>query len=303
MTHILQEQWFDAAVEQAYVAEIGSLIETGKLDEAQSRLLSDIADLGSSLAAMCASLPSRIEIDGWDELTEIMAEYEGDPITALHLLFSNPSDLAFEDRETVFEPELDLALYSDALYRFSEADRDTLFAESQQTDQPWYGQGEDIEAYLEIKGMGAFNTALLRHKRQYHFRDQMHALDAMTGENPDLVPLLYIEFVMCALYRAVLFHQAVRAKVDTMGLPGNIPVIVSMDNMKFDISTVYIPKARVAKVAVKPVVDLNIHIKRAVLEVPAEEKAPSLRQFVAEAEAAEKPGFFKRIFGFWRKAA
>lgn len=306
MTHRLQETWFDADVEQAYITEIKSLIETGQLDAAQARLLADIADIGSSLSPMCAELPSKIVLDGWDELSEVMAEYEGEePITAVHCLFYNPPDLAFENRDTVFQPELDVALYSDANYAFSEASRDALFAEIQLPDRPWYGQGEDIEAYLELNGMGQFNTTLLRHKRQYHFRDQQHALDAMTGENPDLVPLLYIEFVMCALLRAVLYHRAIKAKVDSIGLPGNVPVIVSMDNMKFDISTVYVPKVRVQKAAVKPVADLIIPIKRAVLTVPDEEPVVSLRQKVIAQSAAneEKPGFFRRLFGFGKKAA
>jgi hypothetical protein len=306
MTHQLQKTWFDADVEQAYIAEIKSLIEAGQLDAAQTRLLADIADIGSSLSPICAELPSKIIIDGWDELSEVMAEYEGEePITAVHCLLYNGTDLAFEDRDTIFQPELDVALYSDANYAFSAANRDALFAEIQLPDRPWYGQGEDIEAYLELNGMGQFNTTLLRHKRQYHFRDQQHALDAMTGENPDLVPLLYIEFVMCALFRAVLYHHAIKQKVDSTGLPGNVPVIVSMDNMKFDISTVYVPKVRVQKAAAKPVADLIIPIKRAVLTVPDEEPVVSLRQKVIAQSAAneEKPGFFRRLFGFGKKAA
>jgi hypothetical protein len=302
MTHILQETWFDAAVEQAYVAEIRGLIEAGKLDAAQKRLLADIADLGSPLAPMCTALPGKIAIDGWDALSELINEYEGEPLTAAHFLLYNPPDLAFEDRDTVFEPQLDVALYSDEHFAFSEADRDSLFAEVQLPDRPWYGMGEDIEAYLEINGMGVFNTALLRHKRQYHFRDQQHALDAMTGENPDLVPLLYIEFVMCALLRAVLFHQAVKAQLDTLGLPGNIPAIVSMDNMKFDISTVYAPKVRVEKAAIKPVADLVIPIKRSVLPPIEEVRVVSLRRTISQ-EPEEKPGFFKRLFGFGKRAA
>jgi hypothetical protein len=302
MTHILQQSWFDADVEQAYIAEIKGLIEAGRLEAAQKRLLAEIADLGSPLGPMCASLPEKIAIDGWDALTELLDEYEGEPITAAHFLLYNPPDLVFEDRDAVFEPQLDVALYSDEHFAFSAADRDSLFAEVQRPDRPWYGMGEDIEAYIEINGMGAFNTALLRHKRQYHFRDQQHALDAMTGENPDLVPLLYIEFVMCALLRAVLFHQAVKAQLDTAGLPGNIPAIVSMDNMKFDISAVYAPKVQVEKSAIKPVADLVIPIKRSVLPPVEEVRVVSLRQTISR-EPEEKPGLFRRLFSFGRKAA
>jgi hypothetical protein len=306
MTHIFQQTWFDAAVEQAYVAEITAQIQAGQLEAALARLLADIADIGSALAPICADLPGKIVLDGWDELAEVMAEYEGEePITAVHCLLYNPPDLVFEDRDTIFQPELDVALYSDVLYPFSEVKRDALIVEIQQPDRPWYGQGEDIEAYLELNGMGQFNTLLLRHKRQYHFRDQQHALDAMTGENPDLVPLLYIEFVMCALLRTVLYHQAIKAKVDSDGLPGNVPVIVSMDNMKFDVATVYMPKVRVQTAVVKPVADLIIPIKRAVLTVPEEVQVVSLRQKINQqaAENAVKPGFFRRIFGLGRKAA
>jgi hypothetical protein len=302
MTHILQEQWFDEAVEQAYIAGITAQIEAGQLAQAQARLLADIADIGSALAPVCAALPEKIAVDGWDALCESINEFEGEPISAAHFLLFNPPDLAFEDRDTVFEPELDVALYSDTVYAFSVGDRDTLLAECQLPDRPWYGCGEDIEAYLELNGMGGFNTTVLRHKRQYHFRDQMHALDAANGENPELVPLLYIEFVMCALLRTVLFHRAIKDMVDSHGLPGNIPAIISTDNMKFDITSVYMPKARVEKAAIKPVADLVIPIKRSVLPPIEEVRVVSIRQSIVQ-EPEEKPGFFKRLFGFGRKAA
>jgi hypothetical protein len=304
MTHVLQQQWFDPAVEQSYVASITAQIQNGDLDAAQARLLADIEDIGSTLAPLCASLPGKIRIDGWDDLIETIEEYEGDPISAVHLMLMNPADLTFEDRDRVFEPELGIALYSDTYYAFSKADRDTLFAESELPDRDWFGQGEDIEVYVDMMGMGALNTALLRHKRQYHFRDQMHALDAMNGEDPDLVPLLYIEFVMCALYRAVLFHQAVKARVECDGLPGNIPVIAGMDNMKIEVSTVYMPKARVPRSGGKPAADLVIPIKRMVQlpEFPEVQPKLTLRQAI-NAEPEEKPGFFRRLFGFGSRAA
>jgi hypothetical protein len=139
------------------------------------------------------------------------------------------------------------------------------------------------------------NTALLRHKRQYFFRDEMHVLDEANGMASDIVPLPYIEFRLAAMLRAVRYHQAVKNLLDGYGLHGKIPVIVGMHNMRLDIGSVYVPKASNVVELVK-VAKLAVVIKRNTEEVPLEVSGSSLRQNLSS-EPEERPSFLRRLFG------
>jgi len=306
MTNILQSQWFDEVVEKKYITNIKNLIEQGALDKAQDILLADLATLETSLSGQCPYIAKRLEVDGWHEMIEAITEFEGEPITAIHLMLSNEDDLSFEDRETVFEPMVEVAVYTDEIYPFSQGDVETLRAESLLPDRPWYGQSEDVEIFLELLGLGEFNTALLRHKRQYFFRDQMHELDKLQGMAEDIVPLSYIEFMLCSMFRTVLFHQAIRSIVESEGLPNNIAVLAGTYNMKFDASSVYLP-TKSERVESKEMADLVVSIKRETIIEPKPDEVKTFRQkTLIEEEVVveeEKQGFFKRLFRRAKKAA
>lgn len=309
----LQIDWFDQDVEQAYIARIKSMIESGNADKAVSDLLENIQTLDTPLAKQCPYL--RPQVDGWQEMIEAITEFEGEPITAVHVMLSNDDDLSFENRDSVFQPILEAALYTDELFAFSKANLDQVRAENMLPDRPWYGQGEDIEIFLEFNGIDEFNTALLRHKRQYFFRDQMHELDKLQGMAEGIVPLLYIEFMLCSMYRNALFHKIIKMMVDDIAMPNNIAVLVGTDNMKFDVSSVHIPM-NCKKVAVIEKTKLDVEIKREIIDDFSAEKTQTLRQKIIEEkehqEAAqpiadpESQSMIKRLFSghyFGRKTA
>lgn len=308
MTHNLQSLWFDQDVEQAYIHDVKSLIENGDWTKAKAKLLADIEILDTPMASQILYL--RPEIDGWQEMAEAISEYEGEPITAVHLMLSNDEDLSFENRETVFEPIMEAALYTDEIYPFSEQGLDDIRAEILLPDRPWFGQSEDVEIFLDFLGIGEFNTALLRHKRQYFFRDQMHELDRLQGMADNIVPLPYIEFKLCSMFRNVLFHESIAKMVDEYGLPNNIPILVGTYNMKFDVSCAYKP-LNGASIAAKEMAPLKIEIKREIIADPIESEVKTLRQKILaetqavpdEVETGKEKGFFKRLFSWHKKAA
>jgi hypothetical protein len=296
MEHLLQKTWADADEEAAYERRIVAMVHSGDLDQAAEILLGDLAILDTPLSEMCCDLSEdHVDISGWEEIDDAIALYEGDAITAVHILMSNEDDLVFENKDTRFEPVVEVAFYTDEHLAFSTLSRDQLLSESLREDPVWFGQSEDIEVYLEINGLGPLNTALLRHKRQYYFRDQMHVLDEANGLAADTAPLLYVEFRLAAMLRAVRFHQAVKALIDGYGLYGSLPVIVGMHNMKPEIGSVYVAKsAKVVEHAKTP--KLAVTIKRKIEEIPAEISGSSLRQIYAT-DVEEKPGFWQRLFG------
>jgi hypothetical protein len=298
MEHHLQKAWADAEVEAAYLQRIEAMVHGGDLDAAAEVLLADLATLGTPLADLCCELSEEAaDIAGWEEIGDAIVQYEGEPVTAVHIVMSNDADLVFEDKSLTHQPLIEVVFYTDELLTFSTLSREDLLAESLRSDEPiWYGQGEDIEVYLEINGLGQLNTALLHHKRQYYFRDQMHVLDEANGLAADTTPLPYIEYRLAAMFRAVRYHQAVKSLIDGYGLYGNLPVIVGMHNMRLEIGSVYVSKAsnvvQLAKTA-----RLAVKIKRNVEVAPAEFVGTNLRQKMVQEEEQERPSFLRRLFG------
>lgn len=298
MEHHLQKAWADEQVEADYQCRIEAMIHSGDLDAAADILMTDLASLDTPLGEICRNLSEDdVDLAGWPEIGDAIAQYEGEPITAVHILMTNEDDLVFEDKDLKHDPVMQVAFYSDEHLAFSALAPEELLAEAQRDDMPdWYGQGEDIEVYLEINGLTQLNTALLRHKRQYYFRDQMHVMDAHEGLDADTAPLLYVEFRLASMLRALRYHQAVKALVDGYGIYGNLPVIVGMHNMKPEITSVYASKtAKVIEFKRTP--KLTVTIKRNMEELPLTEiSGSSLRQQYANDDDV-KPGFWRRLFG------
>jgi hypothetical protein len=297
MTHPLQQAWANAATEQDYARTITAMIHSGQLDGAAAKLRGDLAGIDSPLSALCQALtPDSLAISGWDDVSTAIAQFEGDPVTAVHLVMSNPTDLVFEAKNEAYDPILEVAFYTDANLPFSTLSPEQLLAESLAPAPDWYGQSEDIEVYAEIVGLADLNTALLRHKTQYFLRSQDEDAEA------EVAPLGYVEFTLATLFRAVCFHQAVQHELDTHGLAGNVPVIAGMDNMRAAIGSVYYPE-RLQAVEVKEVASLSVAIKPRLDDMAiGEPSGSSLRRriiFDAPEEpvvSVAKPGFFKRLF-------
>lgn len=297
MEHHLQKAWADEAAENAYFQRIEAMVHAGDLDAASAILEEDLASLDTPLGQLCRDLSEEaVDIAGWEELGDSITQYEGEPITAVHIMISNEPDLVFEDKSVTHHPMIEVMFYSNEHLPFSEMSREELLAESLKEDESWWGQGEDMEAYLEVNGLSQLNTALLHHKRQYYFRDQMHVLDEANGLASDTAPLLYIEFRLASMLRAVRYHQAVKALVEGFGLRKNVPVLVGMHNMKPEISSVYLAKSAVI-VEMARIPKLAVTIKRNVEDIPEEFSGSSLRQRVLVEAEEERPGFFRRLFG------
>lgn len=301
MTHPLQTAWYDAEIEASYLRTVEAMVHSGDLDIAAEKILGDLDEIDTPVADMCRALSEHgVELSGWEEIGDNIAQFEGEQITAVHIVMSNETDLVFEDKSLTHDPMVEIAFYCDEICPFSGLSPDELLKESLRENPEWFGQSEDIEVYLEANGLGPLNTALLRHKRQYYFRDAPHTLDTAQGLPSDIVPLAYIEFRLAAMYRAILFHQAVRDLLDGYGLYGQIPVIVGMVNMKVEIGSVYTPKeAKVVQHA--KVAKLSVTIKRNLEEDVTNVTGTSIRQNLSD-EPVAKLGFFRRLFAS-RKAA
>jgi hypothetical protein len=297
MIHPLQQAWANAATEQNYARTITAMIHGGQLDGAAAKLRVDLAGIDSPLSTLCQALtPDSLAISGWYDVSAAIAQFEGDPVTAVHLVMSNPTDLVFEAKNEAYDPVLEVAFYTDANLRFSTLSPEQLLAESLAPSPDWYGQSEDIEVYADIVGLADLNTALLRHKTQYFLRSQDDDVEA------EVAPLDYVEFTLATLFRAVCFHQVVKRELDTHGLAGNVPVIAGMDNMRASIGSVYYPE-RLQEVAVKELASLSVAIKPRLDDVAiGEPSGSSLRRRIVFDAPEEpvvpvaKPGFFKRLF-------
>jgi hypothetical protein len=298
MPHRLEEVFATANGEYDYVERVQALIAGGHLQVADALLRADLDALQTPLGATCLAMgPASIDLTGWEELQDAIAAFEGDPITAVAIGMANDSDMAFNPKG-LYDPYLTLGLYTDESYAFSNADAALILAECDRDNPAWAGAEEDIEVYLELEGFAELNTALIRHKCQYFFREDVNE-DAVS------TPLAYIEFVVAGWWRALKFHQLVKAKLDGHGLPGDVPVITGIANMRQEVASVHY-SAISLQVETAEVAELRIKAKPKKLDAIVDLTGASVRQRLVEeaqneAGAAPQepppPGFFRRMFG------
>ena len=296
--HELERLFATAEGEERWEAELRALFEAGDLDGAHEVLGGALAQLESELARECLAIsPESVTLSGWSELVEAITLNEGDPITGVTLAIANDADRAFEKGQ-VHRPYMMLGLYSDEGFAFSRADAPTLIEQTRAEEGPaWAGYDEDIEVYLECEGLDLLNTRLLFHKQRHFFRD----------EAPQAAPARYVEFVLACWWRALLFQQAVASECAIHGLPGGIPVLAGMVDMRPGVVCVHGIGARNPEAdreheqatEVAEILPANFIARRTVEEVK-EFSGADLRRRVAETGQEDEPvkrGLMARLFG------
>jgi hypothetical protein len=228
--HLLQELFADAEGEQAFHDELRALCEAGEFGRAEAFLTEQLETMGTEIAGLCLALPrDAVILSGWEDLVEAIAAQEGEPVTCVTLALANQLDIAFE-KGRLHEPYVTLGLYTDEAFRFSAATPRQLHAECLAADGPgWAGREEDIEIYLEVEGFAPLNTALIFHKQRHFFRD----------DSPAKAPMRYVDYVVGYWWRALRFQQAIAAEYERHGLPGGIPAIAGMIDMRPELICVH----------------------------------------------------------------
>lgn len=218
----LQELFASAEGEGRWEAELRALFAVGELGAAADMLEQGLHPLGTELARRCLALrPEAVALTGWEELVEAITMHEGEPVTGITLAIANESDRVFEKGQ-MHHPYLLLGIYTDHGFAWSGASREELLAQCHAEEPAWAGHDEDIEVHLDIEGLDALNTALLHHKQRHFFRD----------DNPAKAPARYVEYVLGCWWRALLYQQAVATECAIHGLPGAIPVVSGMVDMR-----------------------------------------------------------------------
>jgi hypothetical protein len=263
-------------------------------------LAEELATMDSEIAHLCRELSREaVVLTGWEHLVEAIELHEGDPVTGVTLAIANELDLAFE-KGKLHEPYVTIGLHTDEAYAFSAASAAELIAEcNAPAGAAWAGREEDIELYLEAQGFGPLNTALLFHKQRHFFRD----------DKPATAPMRYVDYVIGCWWRALRFQQAVAAEYARLGLPGAIPVVAGMIEMRPELASVHVadaptaPTERRPEVAGMAEISAADFIQRKPTEEDSEPTGTGLRRRFAESEpepepveASEKKGFLRRLF-------
>lgn len=234
--HSLQTTFASAAGEAAWEANLRSLFERRELSEAGRILRAALIETGGEMMQLCrAASLSAVQIVGWEELVETVANHEGEPITGATVAMGNESDLAFE-KGTNHRPYMMLGLYSDQAWNWSAANAEEALEQCRAESPAWAGWDEDLEAFLEIEGLDSLNTALIHHKQRHFIRED--------DQTP--APLRYVEFVLGCWWRALRFHQAVAVQLDQHSLGGAIPLVSGLIDMRPEVVSIHWPVERKA---------------------------------------------------------
>jgi hypothetical protein len=295
--HDLQTLFATAEAERTFEEHFHRLFAAGDLDGAETLLADATAMVDGEIARLCRELRREdVALTGWDELAEGIAQHEGEPVAAVTLAIANELDLAFEKGQ-LHEPYVMLGLYTDEAFAFSAATAEQLLAECRAEIPAWAGYDEDVELYLGVEGLGPLNTALLFHKQRHFFRD----------DNPAQAPLRYVDYVLGCWWRALRFQQAVATEYARRPLPGAIPAIAGMVEMRPEVVAIHTaaaPAAAERRAGATEMGEMSAadFIQRKPLEEVEELTGAGLRRrFAGSAaeieEAAEKPGLLGRLFG------
>jgi hypothetical protein len=227
--HHLQQTFASEEGEAAWAQDIHALFGSGALDEAEALLAEALAALDTQLAWTCLELPREaVVLSGWEELGEAIAMHEGDPVTGVTIAIANESDRAFEKGQ-LHRPYVMLGIYTDEAYAFSRAVHWQLLDECHADVPAWAGREEDIEVHMDVEGLDHLNTLLVHHKQRHFFRE---------GE-PAAAPLRYVEYVLACWWRALRWHQAVATECAIHGLPGAIPVVAGMVDLRPEVVVIH----------------------------------------------------------------
>jgi len=263
MTHPLQTTFATAAGQAAWEEKLRDLFERRELAQAERVLRRALIATRGEMMDLCRRTTlDRVEITGWAELVEAVALHEGAPVTGATIALGTERDPG-SGRETAHRPFMMLGLYTDEAWHWSSARSDEALEQCREESPAWAGQDEDIEAFLEIEGLDAINTALVHHPFRDFIREDGPA---------SLAPLRYVEFVLGCWWRALRFHQAVALQLDRHGLGGTIPVISGMIDMRPEVVSVHWPLVRQ-----EPLVQAVQHDEDE--EDEAEEDQPMLSRF------------------------
>jgi hypothetical protein len=296
--HRLQELFATAEGEQSFNDRLHALFEATDLDAAEALLAAELETMDSEIALLCSELTREtVVLNGWEHLIEAIELHEGEPVSGVTLAIANELDLAFE-KGKLHEPYVTIGLHTDDAYPFSTATAADLIGECRMPEgAAWAGREEDIELYLEAEGFGPLNTALLFHKQRHFFRD----------DSPATAPMRYVDYVIGCWWRALRFQQAVASEYARLGLPGAIPVVAGMIEMRPDLASVNKKKKpeaaapRRADTVEMAEISAADFIQRKPLEDELELTGTGLRRRFAEsapepAETSAKQGFLRRLF-------
>lgn len=268
--HDLQLAFASEDGEAAWAQDLHALFGAGALDEAEALLAEALVALDTELAWECLELPREaVVLTGWDELGEAIALHEGEPVTGVTIAIANHPDDAF-DKGRLHHPRIALGIYTDDAYPFSGAAHWQLLDQSHAHQPAWAGREEDIEVHMDIEGLDALNTRLIHHNQRHFFRDGA----------PGAAPLRYVEYVLLCWWRALRWHQAVATECAIRGLPGAVPVVAGMEDMRPEAVAIHDSGQRHAAAPLGSCGDLRT--------APAHRMAPAIsRGFVARQAVAE----------------
>ena len=252
--HPLQITFLSPEGERAFTDHVRALCVAGRFGEAAAVVEEGLAPFTGRIASRAKALTlDTIVIDGWEDLAEIIAEFEGPAITAITAGLGNEPDLVF-DLSKEHEPTLHFHLYSDDVYDFSARSDAELLAACEEECPGWAGEEEDVEFYVGIEGFASLNTALIQCKHIHFLRD---GRDGVEGRAPGG----YVEYQLGCWLRCIRYLQALAREIDTHGLPEGVRLIAGTFDMNSDMATILGSAKQVAverSAAAAPVATLTL---------------------------------------------
>ena len=232
MTTDLETQFSTDEGEKNYFTPIADLIRAERHDLAKERLIADLASLRVPLAQLCLETQNDvIDLKDWDRLQQTIFHHASNGVlcTAVSLDLCNQGTDQITP-EGWFEPNVEVAFYTDDYFPFSTRSREEILAENASctgsSPVPWHGCMADIEMFMmPVVGLAQLNSAVENNNQLYTRR---------------CAPAEYVGWRLAKWFRALRYHETVKRYLDQEGLARHLPVIVGSYASPF-LEAVYFP--------------------------------------------------------------
>lgn len=219
VTDDLGDQLATDAGRRAVAAAVAQLVRRQDFDRAERLLLNGLTNHpGPITLASRGVAAADVEVIGWEDLDADLLRLRGlgHDVTAVQLDLSNYAE-AQGSQWWDKEPVVEVAAYTDAVFPFSTSSRMELLRHVLTPATPWAGGATGAEtALLTTSGLRALNGALLLHASQ-------QAVPAWRRQGPDRE---VVSAFLGGWWLHLRFHQAVKRRLDEIGLALPVPVLV-----------------------------------------------------------------------------
>lgn len=183
-------------------------IRAGNFGPLRDYILKALSHYGSPFPPICSVIrPETVTLSGWDIIWKEIVRYsaQSQPCTALGIDLTGHHD--------GLEPGFEISYYNQS--EFTALGRNALLAECESYGTFWQGGFMECDWGLEVNGLAALHTKI----RNTDISDHQYGKGDASFD--------FIGYTLAQWYLYAVVHEVIARDIQRLGLPAQMPVIIS----------------------------------------------------------------------------